>query len=123
MVPAMFHVPISAPTASRMKIAPIAEVTPPMAASRSAAAVWPFLNATSPATIALVSNATCSGPLAASIPNSTIVSVSSAISTSTGMSASRNDGGRGPDTFSSEVTSIVDRPAVPTSSEGRCRRR
>ena len=39
MVPAMFHVPISAPTARRMKIAPIAEVTPPIAASRSLAAV------------------------------------------------------------------------------------
>ena len=73
MVPAMFHVPISAPTARRMKIAPIAEVTPPMAASRSLAAVYPFLNATSPATIALVSSATCSGPFAASMPNSTIV--------------------------------------------------
>jgi hypothetical protein len=35
----MFHVPISAPTASRMKIAPTAEVTPPTAASAIAAAV------------------------------------------------------------------------------------
>ena len=85
--------------------------------------MYPFLNATSPATIALVNSATCSGPFAASIPNSTIVSVSSTISTTTGMSASRNDGGRGPDTVSPEVSSIVDRPAVPTSSAGRCRRR
>jgi hypothetical protein len=35
----MFHVPISAPTARRMKIAPIAVVTPPTAASAIAAAV------------------------------------------------------------------------------------
>src|SRR6516164_1706232 len=43
IVPARFHVPISAPTASRMKIAPMAEATPPTAASSIAAAVWPFL--------------------------------------------------------------------------------
>jgi hypothetical protein len=35
----MFHVPISAPTASRMKIAPIADVTPPTAASAISAVV------------------------------------------------------------------------------------
>jgi hypothetical protein len=35
----MFQVPISAPTASRMKIALIAVVTPPMAASAMAAEV------------------------------------------------------------------------------------
>jgi hypothetical protein len=35
----MFHVPISAPTDSRMKIAPTAVVTPPIAASASAAVV------------------------------------------------------------------------------------
>ncbi len=35
----MFHVPISAPTASRMKIALIAVVTPPIAASAIAAEV------------------------------------------------------------------------------------
>jgi hypothetical protein len=39
MVPAMFHVPIRAPTASRMKIAPIAVVTPPTAASATEATV------------------------------------------------------------------------------------
>jgi hypothetical protein len=33
----MFHVPINAPTASRMKIALIALVTPPIAASATAA--------------------------------------------------------------------------------------
>jgi hypothetical protein len=35
----MFHVPISAPTASRVKIAPIAVDTPPIAASAIAALV------------------------------------------------------------------------------------
>ncbi len=39
MVPAMFQVPISAPTASRMKIAPTADVTPPTAASATPATV------------------------------------------------------------------------------------
>ena len=33
---------------------------------------WPFLCATTAATTALISSATCSGPVAASIPNSTI---------------------------------------------------
>ena len=37
IVPAMFHVPIRAPTASRMKIAPIAVLTPPTAASATEA--------------------------------------------------------------------------------------
>jgi hypothetical protein len=35
----MFHVPISAPTARRMKIAPMADETPPIIASRSLAAL------------------------------------------------------------------------------------
>ena len=39
IVPERFHVPISAPTASRMKIALIAELTPPTAASRTDATV------------------------------------------------------------------------------------
>src|SRR6516164_20674 len=39
IVPARFQVPISAPTASRMKIAPMAELTPPTAASSIATAV------------------------------------------------------------------------------------
>ena len=43
IVPAMFQVPIMARTASRMKIAPMAELTPPIAASPIAEAVWPFL--------------------------------------------------------------------------------
>ena len=43
IVPARFQVPISAPTASRMKIAPMAELTPPMAISSIAEAACPFL--------------------------------------------------------------------------------
>jgi hypothetical protein len=39
IVPAMFQVPISAPTASRTKMAPTAVLTPPTAASATAAAV------------------------------------------------------------------------------------
>jgi hypothetical protein len=39
IVPAMFQVPISAPTAKRMKIALMAVVTPPTVASRTAATV------------------------------------------------------------------------------------
>ena len=39
IVPARFQVPISAPTARSMKMAPIAELTPPTAASLMAATV------------------------------------------------------------------------------------
>ena len=69
MVPAMFQVPMSAPTARRMKIAPTAEVTPPTAASATPATVYPFLNAIRLANAALSSSATWRGPLVASIPN------------------------------------------------------
>jgi len=41
---------------------------PPMAASRTRATLWPFFSATSPATTALVSRATWSGPPVASVP-------------------------------------------------------
>ena len=43
-------------------MAPIAELTPPMAASLMAALVWPFFSATSPATRALANRATWRGP-------------------------------------------------------------
>ena len=45
---------MSAPTARRMNRALIPEDTPPIAASRMRAALKPFLNATRPATTALV---------------------------------------------------------------------
>src|SRR6516164_5856635 len=48
-----------------------------------------------PAKVALKNNATCSGPSAAAVPNSTIVSTSRTISTTTGASASRSVGSRG----------------------------
>ena len=91
----MFHVPIRAPTASRMKIAPIADETPPIMASRSATEVCPFFIAIRPANTALAKRATCSGPRVASVPKRTIVSVKSPISTMTGAIESANDGSRG----------------------------
>src|SRR5918994_2438693 len=122
MVPAMFQVPISAPTARRMKIAPIADETPPTAASRSVAAVYPFLSATSAAKAALVSSATWSGPSAASRPKSAMVSVSSPTSTTTGASASRKLGARGTVVAWSEVSSVtVGQPSYYVVT--RCRRR
>src|SRR4029079_13801360 len=96
MVPAMFQVPMSAPTARRMKIAPIADVTPPTAASATPATEYPFLNAIKLANAALRSSATWSGPLVASIPNRAMVSARSAISTTIGMRASSIVGARGP---------------------------
>src|SRR6516164_6405926 len=48
------------------------------------------------ANVALMNNATCSGPSAAPVPNSTIVKTIRPISTTTGASASSSDGSRGP---------------------------
>ena len=95
MVPAMFQVPMSPPTASRMKIAPTAEVTPPMAASATAATVNRFLNAMRLANAALRNSATCSGPLVASAPNRAIVVLTSPMRTTIGRTASSMVGPRG----------------------------
>ena len=65
----MFQVPIKAPTASRMKMAPIAEEMPPMTAFPSAGYEWPFLCAISPAMDIAVKSPTCSAPLVESRPN------------------------------------------------------
>ena len=89
----MFQVPISAPTASRMKIAPIAVVTPPIAASAIAADVKPFFSATRLANAAARSSATCRGPSVALTPKSAIVSAISPIRTTTGAIASSRLGG------------------------------
>src|SRR6187549_48482 len=99
----MLNAPIRAPTASRMYTAPSAELTPPTAASRTRAAVSPFLYATPPATTALPNRATCSGPPVASVPNSAIVSPISATRATTGISASSIDGSRTRDAFSSRI--------------------
>src|SRR6516162_7698756 len=48
-----------------------------------------------PAKVALANNATCNGPSAAAVPNSTIVRASRPISTTTGASASASEGSRG----------------------------
>src|SRR5215472_17196092 len=78
-----------------MKIAPIAELTPPTAASWIAEIGYPFLSATSAANVALINRATCNGPSAAPVPNSAIVSASNTTKTTTGASASASDGSRG----------------------------
>ena len=111
MVPAMFQVPISAPTASRMKIAPMADVTPPTAASATPATVYPFLNAIRLANAALRSSATWSGPLVASIPNRAMVSASSPISTTIGSTASSMLGARGPESLSGSAA-VLDEPDI-----------
>src|SRR6478609_4138096 len=95
MVPAMFQVPIRAPTANRMNTALIATDTPPTAASATERTVKPFLKAIRLANAALSSNATWSGPSVALTPNRAIVSASSPISTTIGRSASRRVGARG----------------------------
>jgi len=48
-----------------------------------------------PAKVALANSATCNGPSAAAVPNSTIVNASRPISTTTGASASASEGSRG----------------------------
>ena len=90
----MFHVPINAPTASRMKIALIALLTPPIAASATAADRYPSRNAISEAKAAASSSPTCSGPSVALTPKSAIVSAIRPIRTTTGSTASNRVGAR-----------------------------
>src|SRR4051794_29656022 len=94
IVPAMFQVPISAPIASSMKIGAMAVVTPPIAASATAAIWKPFFNAIKAAKAALNSRATCNGPFMASAPNRMMVVASSVTKTTTGSTASSIVGGR-----------------------------
>src|SRR6187551_2643323 len=61
-------------------MAPIADATPPMAASRISAVRRPSHHATDPAPSADSSSATCSGPPVASVPNRTMVRPMIAIS-------------------------------------------
>src|SRR5438093_5217431 len=91
----MFHVPISAPTASRMKIAPTAVVTPPTAASATEATVYPFLNAIKLAKAALRNRAICNGPSVAPTPKMAMVVAMSAIRTAIGRTASSSVDGIG----------------------------
>ena len=69
--PARFQTPISAPTASRMKIALVTDVrSRPAPASWMSTARWPFLTPSSTATMAGEQSATWIGPSSASSPKS-----------------------------------------------------
>jgi hypothetical protein len=92
----MFQVPISAPTASRMKMALIADETPSTMASATCSTLYPFLKAIRLAKAALRSRATCKGPSVAATPNRAMVRAIRPMSTTMGSSASSSDGGRGP---------------------------
>ena len=95
MVPAMFQVPIRAPTASRMKMALIADETPSTMASATSSTLYPFLKAMRLAKAALSSSATCKGPSVAPTPNRAMVRAISPMRTTMGRSASSSVGGRG----------------------------
>ena len=69
IVPDMFQVPISAPTASRMKMALTMEDRPLRPASAISSQVWPFRRMTKPVTIEQITSATWSGPSRALSPN------------------------------------------------------
>ena len=111
----MFHAPMSEPTARRMNTAERAEEMPPTTASRTRTTVWPFLSATNPATIVLVSSATCRGPPVASVPNSQIVRPIRPTRVTTGMIASSSDGSRIRDASSSPTGtwSFMGAPVTP----------
>ncbi len=103
----MFQTPISAPTISRIKMADMASEMPLTISSPSFSQVWPFLCATTAPTTALISSATCSGPVAASIPKITIESVSSTIMNPKGIMASNIEGGRMVGTCSDFICATV----------------
>ena len=61
--------PISEPTASRMKIAPMPEPTLATAASRSESSVWPRRQPMNTAIMVATTSATWFGPAAPASPN------------------------------------------------------
>ena len=63
-VPLIAQVPISAPTANRMKIAPIPELTLATAASLSSCSVWPRRHPRNTVIIVATTMPTWLGPLA-----------------------------------------------------------
>ena len=95
MVPAIFQVPISAPTASKIKIAPLTEARALPSAALTADQGLPFLRATIAATMALRMSATCTGPSIAPSPNSITEPPINPINTTRGIIASSHEGGRG----------------------------
>ena len=94
-VPLSAQVPISAPTASRMKTADSPVVTLATAASRSASIVWPCRQATKAAMIAQKTSATWFGPAAAASPKRKNDSPSRKTSAATGTSAAARPRGLG----------------------------
>ena len=94
-VPLSAQLPISAPTAKRMKIAPMPLATLAEAASVSSAIVHPRRAAISTAIIAATVSATWFGPFAPASPKRKKESATSTISAATGTRASRGLGGRG----------------------------
>jgi len=67
----MAQVPISAPTASRMKIAPMPELTLAIAASRRESSVWPRRQPMNATIMVATVSATWLGPPAPASPNRT----------------------------------------------------
>ena len=100
MVPDMFQVPINAPTPNRMKMAVVTEAMPWLAASATASQRWPFFSTTAAVTIEVSSNATCNGPLVASMPNSEREAAINTTSVTSGSNASKYDGSLVADGFS-----------------------
>ena len=97
-MPDRFHVPISAPTASRMNTALVIEVTRVGRRSTSAHR-WPFLSTMSAAIIAQSTSATWIGPSSASSPNRASDPPISATSATSGSRASSRDGSELPRLF------------------------
>ncbi|MES5813296.1 hypothetical protein ABKA19_00375 [Pseudoxanthomonas sp. Soil82] len=85
----MFQVPISAPTASRMKIAPTTVARPFCPDCAIASQGWPFLRMTAIADIEARIIATCIGPSTAAMPNSATEVPTSTTSTTSGSAASK----------------------------------
>src|SRR5215469_1413231 len=92
MVPDMFQVPISAPTASKMKIGVVIDESALRAAFAISSQEYPFLRRIRATTMALRINATCTGPSRASCPNKRTAPTIRTTSATDGMMASAYDG-------------------------------
>ena len=108
-VPLIAQVPISAPTASRMKIAVRPVETLAIPASRRSATEWPRRQATKEATIAQKTSAIWFGPAAAASPKSTKDNPSRPTSVATGTRAATRPGGCGDEGRANQEPSIAGR--------------
>ena len=104
MVPDRHHVPINAPTASRMKMAPLIDPMARVLAAWMDSHGCPFFRMISAAIMSQMTSAAGTAPLSAWRPNRRIAPPIRTTSATSGMTASASEGSR---TFGLGTSSVV----------------